>query len=275
MKNLKNNLSRDVILARMNGTLTKREYNYLNGSNTYDTNKENEIKKNNKLASITYTEINDLITTFTNLADIVAGKLVSVDNVPKRVGGTIDTLSDLAQQFPYKYYKYPNPRFNEMRKTMDKSKILDYLKIITDNYDTIKKITDDIIEKANRVRYIYYYYYIGDWTNYFTSTTRPNNNIYTDLYSKLTEQLDLISDAETKAIDLYSHTKGFLNMKEGTADVYRAYTDALNQNRIFNDYITGEKATNKVSIKLNKEYFKYNCGISDKNIDKKQDIQKD
>ena len=237
-------LNRAAINARMDKTLTQREYKFLNESNTAATNEAYLKSKDAKLSLITESEINDLITTFR--ADA------------RRVTEDLKILSKLSKPFPEKTITFPN-RPSVTRQIMDKSKILDYLQIISDNFDTIKRLTDNIIEITNHVRYMYYYYYITYWDEYFTSAPRSNYNVYANLYSKLTTPLYAISNAETSAIDLYLHAKGFLNMKEGTQDVYRCYIE--NKDRIYNDFITGDTYTDKIMLSLSKTQIN-NCGIS-------------
>lgn len=228
-------------------TLTIIEYNNLNNNNTYETNVQNEYNKNNKLKSITYSEIKNIIATFTDIA-------TETEN-------DINNLLVLAKPFPEKIYTFKKSPSQKIL-TMDKTKILDYLKTINDNFDTIKIKTDNIVSRGNSVRYIFYNYYTSYWNSYFTSVERDNNEVYS-LYNKLMEVLLKISSAEKKAIDLYLYAKGFITMKEGT-DIYKYYKDALESEptKIYNDFNTGEKSKDKIAFLFYKIYYKYNCCIT-------------
>lgn len=225
-------------------TLTIIEYNNLNNNNTYETNVQNEYNKNNKLQSITYSEIKNIIATFTDIA-------IETEN-------DIKNLLVLAKPFPEKIYTFK--RFPSQKiLTMDKTKILDYVKTINDNLDTIKIKTNNIVSRGNRVRYIFYNYYTSYWNSYFTSEKRENNEVYS-LYNELNELLFKISSAEKNAIDLYLYAKGFITMKEGT-DIYKYYKDALESKptKIYNDFNTEEISKDKIGFLFVKKDYKYNC----------------
>jgi hypothetical protein len=117
--------------------------------------------------------------------------------------------------------------------------------------DNIKKLLDDIVDKANGVRYIFYNYYLDSW-----SSSSVNKEVL-DLKNGLRTVLTAITDKETIAIDHYLYAKGFINMTPGS-QLYNAYTDALSKNKI---YIDGKDWVNKIKFEIYKDYYERKCGF--------------
>jgi hypothetical protein len=208
-------------------SLTKSERKKLNNvsRDAFETN------KNDKLKIITYDEIVIIKDDFEKLA-------ARANNL------TIDT-EQLARPFEkVNSYSYMNG------KEIDNSRIIEFIKIIGDKMDIIKKNMDDVINIANKARYINYYYYTDYWHSFNFSDNRIKSRLFTPLNSALKS---IIIDIEPNIIDYYLFAKAFIELKEGT-NIYNIYTNAVAKKTLF--YRFKNKITQgRYQIDIHKIYY--------------------
>lgn len=206
-------------------SLTKSQQKTLKNSKDFETN------KNAKLKIITYDEIVIIKDDFEKLA-AHANKL------------TIET-EQLARPFEkVNSYSYMNG------KEIDNSRIIEFIKIIGDKMDIIKKNMDDVINIANKARYIYSYYYTDYWHSFDFSDNRIKSQLHTPLNSALKS---IIINNEPNIIDYYLFAKAFIELKEGT-NIYKIYTNAVAGKTLF--YSFKNKITQgRYQIDMHKIYY--------------------
>jgi hypothetical protein len=208
-----------------------------------------ETNKNAKLKSITYDEIVIIKNAFVKLA-ADANKL------------TIET-EQLAKPFDI-----VTTSAGVYEKVIDKSRIIEFVKIIGDKMDIIKKNMDDVINITDKVRYIYYYYYTSYWDRFNFSDKR----IFSELYTPLNNALKSIIENEDLIKNYYLYAQGFIGFKEGT-DIYNKYTEILKNNTVRNHLPSKKTGARRYSIDLKK--ITYNRVIAEKKNDKTGKLEVD
>jgi len=136
-------------------------------------------------------------------------------------------------------------------KEIDKSRIIEFVKIIGDKMDIIKKNMDDVINIANKARYVYYYYYTDYWRYFNFSDNRIKSQLHTPLNSALTS---IIINIEPNIIDYYLFAKAFIELKEGT-NIYKIYTNALADKTLFYSFKNKLINSGRYSIEIDKIFY--------------------
>jgi hypothetical protein len=230
-------------------SLTRSEKEKLDTGGTLLSRDTYESDKNAKLKSITYDEIVIIKDAFVKLA-ADANKL------------TIET-EQLAKPFDI-----VTTSAGVYEKVIDKSRIIEFVKIIGDKMDIIKKNMDDVINITDKVRYIYYYYYTSYWDRFNFSDKR----IFSELYTPLNNALKSIRENEDLIKNYYLYAQGFIGFKEGT-DIYNKYTEILKDNTVRNDLPSKKTGARRYSIDLKK--ITYDRVIAEKKNDKTGKLEVD
>lgn len=213
-------------------SLTRSEKQKLDKGGTSQNRALFELEKNNKLKSITYDEI-----------DIIKNAFVALKDEANKL--TIET-EQLARPFEkVNSYSYMGG------KEIDKSRIIEFVKIIGDKMDIIKKNMDDVINIANKARYVYYYYYTDYWHSFNFSDNRIKGQLFTPLNNALKS---IIINIEPNIIEYYLFAKAFIELKEGT-NIYKIYTNALEQKTLFYSFKNKIINRGRYSIDIDRIYY--------------------